>query len=844
MGTPLVGTAIITGGNGLLGSEIAVAIAKAQPFVHLLLVARDIRSDSVKDVTDRIRLVGPRSVEVVKADLACFNSIVSFSQNTVERVRSKEIPPVILLINSAAISSYVTDQVTRDGYDPVYQTNCIAPFLLTVSLLEAFRAGDGTPNGGARVINVGCSAMSKGSLDYFDNEDPESAAQPPGTPMSTKEATSRFGSSKLLMSAAMYALRRSLVLNGNIALNVYTMDPGGLTGESHQTTTAPLSVRMAHQTRSGLRPFLRVFSKSAINKASVPAKVIARVAFQKETVENWGRERYYILDSEYEAGSVIPALRDVARMDALLQKVMRQVEMGVKGMGSPQSRVSRLTAREMNRHHAFSNGYAAYPRGKGSTNNTFSISPHRFQPRPQPALRRRRQLLQRLCLIAAVSTLLLVLIFPSFRAFFLPAVSLGIVSSAEDLQLETVRYYDLSQMQGSGSGWEQGERVLMCTPLRDASSHLPMFFSHLRNLTYPHNLIDLAFLVSDSKDDTMEMLSDMLDELQNDPDRSMSFGEISVIQKDFGQKVTQDVESRHGFAAQASRRKLMAQARNWLLSATLRPTHSWVYWRDADVLTAPQTILEDLMRHDKDVIVPNVWRPLPDWLGGEQPYDLNSWQESETALALAETLDEDAVIVEGYAEYATWRPHLAYLRDPYGDPDMEMELDGVGGVSILAKARVFRAGVHFPAFSFEKHAETEGFGKMARRMGFSVIGLPHYTIWHLYEPSVDDLRHMEEMEQERQEREREEQEQAERAERVQTLFKDAKTQWDIDNAIVEDAIQEEGQGQESEDLTPSSGADSTKGSEEGPVAQPAAKEQGSVDSALEEPTTDRKQAKQ
>jgi len=28
-------------------------------------------------------------------------------------------------------------------------------------------------------------------------------------------------------------------------------------------------------------------------------------------------------------------------------------------------------------------------------------------------------------------------------------------------------------------------------------------------------------------------------------------------------------------------------------------------------------------------------------------------------------------------------------------------------------------------------------------MGFSVVGLPHYTIWHLYEPSVDDIKHME-----------------------------------------------------------------------------------------------------
>lgn len=136
-----------------------------------------------------------------------------------------------------------------------------------------------------------------------------------------------------------------------------------------------------------------------------------------------------------------------------------------------------------------------------------------------------------------------------------------------------------------------------------------MFFSHLRNLTYPHHLIDLAFLVSDSKDDTLDLLSNMLNDLQHDENPKQPFGEISVIEKDFGQLVQQDFESRHGFAAQASRRKLMARARNWLLSATLRPTHSWVYWRDADVETSPFTILEDLMKHNKDVVVPSesIW---------------------------------------------------------------------------------------------------------------------------------------------------------------------------------------------------------------------------------------------
>lgn len=233
----------------------------------------------------------------------------------------------------------------------------------------------------------------------------------------------------------------------------------------------------------------------------------------------------------------------------------------------------------------------------------------RFQPRSIP-LRRRKRLLTRLVVGLTVVIGLLYILFPSIRPATLSALTLGFINSRDDWQLETLRYYDLSNSQGSDRGWERGERILLCAPLRDAASHLPMFFSHLHNLTYPHNLIDLAFLVGDSKDNTLSLLSDLLAKLQEHEDSKQQFGEISIIEKDFGQKVNQDVESRHGFAAQAGRRKSMAQARNWLLSAALRPVHSWVYWRDVDVETAPFTILEDLMRHDKDVIVPSTFMKL------------------------------------------------------------------------------------------------------------------------------------------------------------------------------------------------------------------------------------------
>src|SRR5271154_1064459 len=278
----------------------------------------------------------------------------------------------------------------------------------------------------------------------------------------------------------------------------------------------------------------------------------------------------------------------------------------------------------MNRHHA-QNGYA----NKRYDDDSFTLSrnksdlesryiwgmqdlvedekhdspfPRRFEPR-KSHLHNRTRLYRLLALIGATTLIFTYFMFPSARSF----LALGTDGNArqDHFDIETLRYYDLEDVQGTSRGWEREERILLCTPLRDAEAHLDMFFSHLRNFTYPHHLVDLAFLVSDSKDKTEEVLSKLLEQQQADPDPAQPYGEISVIHKDFGQTVDQDFESRHGFAAQAGRRKLMAQARNWLLSAALRPYHSWVYWRDADVETCPYTIMEDLMRHDKDVIVPS-----------------------------------------------------------------------------------------------------------------------------------------------------------------------------------------------------------------------------------------------
>lgn len=352
-----------------------------------------------------------------------------------------------------------------------------------------------------------------------------------------------------------------------------------------------------------------------------------------------------------------------------------------------------------------------------------------------------------------------------------------------------VEFYDLSDYKGTYKGQSNNEIVLLLVPLRNAEKVLPLMFRNMMNITYSHNLIDIAFLVSDcsENDKTLEALYEYTTAMQQGkllplleakekqtkgkgvfgssdlylkymPEEYVEqvkkaysppyhseyekpFRSIQIFEKDFGQVIGQGFSDRHDVKIQGIRRKLMGRARNWLLSTALKPYHSWVYWRDVDIEMMPGDIIEFMLKFSDgfDVMVPNVWRPLPTFLGREQPYDLNSWIESDEGLKLAKSLNEDDVIVEGYAEYSTWRAHLAYIRDINGSPNEVVELDGVGGVSILSKASVFRHGANFPAFTFMNHAETEAFGKLTKRMGMHVGGLPHYTIWHIYEPSEDDL---------------------------------------------------------------------------------------------------------
>ncbi|KAI9310370.1 Anp1-domain-containing protein [Dichotomocladium elegans] len=285
-------------------------------------------------------------------------------------------------------------------------------------------------------------------------------------------------------------------------------------------------------------------------------------------------------------------------------------------------------------------------------------------------------------------------------------------------------FVDLNNLEASPNAKDKNEHLLILTPLKNASPYLPRYFELVDRMTYPKHLISMAFLVSDTDDDTVEKLRQQADEFLNREENR--YHHIAIYEKDFSFELPED--KRHTFELQPLRRSYMARSRNYLLSAALRDEHAWVLWLDVDLVEYPPTILEDLMSVDVDIIVPNCLRETEDksfW-----GYDKNNWQETDRSLAMQKDLDPDYVLLEGYYEFLTNRYLMVDMPTHLGRLS-KVPLDGVGATFTLVKSIVHREGANFPPYVFQHQVETEGFAKMAKAMGFGVYGLPGYLIYHV-----------------------------------------------------------------------------------------------------------------
>ena len=146
-------TAVITGADGGMGSEITKAVAMAG--YHVIMVCYT----SFKGEEKKSRIIldtGNEDIEVVQADLSSMESVL----DAVDKIKDKT-PSVELLMNNAGTmcTHYVR---TEDGFEHTVAVNYLAPYLLTRRLLPIMHEG-------SRIVNmISCTyAIGKIGPHFF-----------------------------------------------------------------------------------------------------------------------------------------------------------------------------------------------------------------------------------------------------------------------------------------------------------------------------------------------------------------------------------------------------------------------------------------------------------------------------------------------------------------------------------------------------------------------------------------------------------------------------------------------------------------------------------------------------
>ena len=293
-----------------------------------------------------------------------------------------------------------------------------------------------------------------------------------------------------------------------------------------------------------------------------------------------------------------------------------------------------------------------------------------------------------------------------------------------------VVHYPLNNVTTSADPEANLETILVLTPL---ARFYQGYWDNLLKLSYPHHLISVGFITPKTREGNFatQQLQDVVHKTQTGPEENR-FASVTILRQDFDVPVAQDEASRHKLENQKARRAAMSRARNSLLFTTLGPSTAWVLWLDADIVETPPSLIQDLASYNKPIIVPNCFQRFINEQGKEnlRPYDFNSWQDSVEAAALAKKMGPEDILLEGYAELPTFRTLMGKIAElqPDRDQSVIIPLDGVGGTALMVKAEVHRDGAMFPPFPFYHLIETEGFAKMAKRLGWQSWGLPNYLV--------------------------------------------------------------------------------------------------------------------
>jgi retinol dehydrogenase 14 len=153
-GIPMAGrTVLVTGGSGGIGKATAIGLAAMG--ARIAVVGRN--DDRTEAAADQIRAAGGGEVDVFVADLSSQSEVRRLAEAALQRFGRIDV-----LVNNVG-GYWNTRHVTADGLERTFAVNHLAPFLLTLLLLD--RLKESAPS---RVVTVSSNAHAMGTIDFDD----------------------------------------------------------------------------------------------------------------------------------------------------------------------------------------------------------------------------------------------------------------------------------------------------------------------------------------------------------------------------------------------------------------------------------------------------------------------------------------------------------------------------------------------------------------------------------------------------------------------------------------------------------------------------------------------------
>lgn len=223
--------------------------------------------------------------------------------------------------------------------------------------------------------------------------------------------------------------------------------------------------------------------------------------------------------------------------------------------------------------------------------------------------------------------------------------------------------------------------VTIAAPIRNRAWILPLYLKHIKNIEYPKNKIELLFVVNDSQDESLNLLTEF-----KENHREYKSIRIEKYNRNAPED-KRDLNTRNNYIYTH-----LSKLRNYIMSKTKT---DYLLSIDTDILVQPD-IINNLLKSDKDIISGLIWNGYITCV--DKPYLYpNIMKIAEQGMYRH--------IVNNYVKNA---PSLL-------SPTL-MEVDLTGAVILLSR-KVYKS----IKYGFHPQGEDAYFCKMAQDKGFELF---------------------------------------------------------------------------------------------------------------------------